>query len=61
MKDKIITAEEVKARRGNAEVNSQRVGEPLIAILVQGRHMLIEGYLRNILWLQNPVISHIPS
>lgn len=28
--------------------------EPLIAIYVSGRHMLIEGYLRSILWLRNP-------
>jgi hypothetical protein len=28
--------------------------EPLIAILVRDRQMLIEGYLRSILWLRNP-------
>jgi len=29
--------------------------EPLIAILANGAPMLLEGYLRSILWLRNPV------
>jgi hypothetical protein len=28
---------------------------PLIAIAIDGKPMLIEGYLRSILWLRNPV------
>jgi hypothetical protein len=34
---------------------SYSIQEPLIAIVVSGRPMLIEGYLRSLLWLRNPI------
>lgn len=38
--------------------------EPLIAISINGHHMLLEGYLRSILWLRqptNPLLVWVPK
>jgi hypothetical protein len=36
------------------------VREPVIAILYGQQHMLLEGYLRSILWLRNPMLPPLP-
>lgn len=43
------------AAAGRAFDRNFRVEEPLIAVRSNGHHILIDGYLRSILWLRNPV------